>query len=336
MRTLKKAAVTMSAVGLLAFGAVASGGSALAAQVPALPTITGCESVATTLVSGSQPNCIALPGTVGYPSSIAVYVDTNGLTALLDAQPDQGITAAWGLACVVNGKTADSTGSFTITSIAQPTFRTIDLQTAVGSPTPNKCTVELRVATTLPFTPTVTRAGAAHNDGSGINPFTIGVAATADRATPGAIYQNAGRTSSGANAVLCADDAANGNAGSKVEAYKCVNDLAEYYVQTSARQLVHNGDCVSPWGNKVILAPCDVDNPFQRWSQARVGGWARNRGTGTCLTASSARNGTQLTLASCGSVAGQQWHIPAAAGTAPAPKQGDLPALFAAVRSHRK
>jgi Ricin-type beta-trefoil lectin domain len=336
MRTLKKAAVTMSAVGLLAFGAVASGGSARAEQVPELHIVTGCESEVATVVNGSQPNCTALPGTVGHPSSITVYVDTDGLAALLNAQPDQGITATWGLACVVDGKTAVSTGSYTITSIAQPTFQTIDLQSAVGSPTPTKCTVELAVATALPITPSVAHAGVAHKEGSIIAPFTIGVVATADRALPGAVYHNEGKTSSGANAVLCANDTANGNAGSKIMAYKCVSDLAEYFVQTSASQLVHNGDCVSLWGNKVLLAPCDVDNPFQRWTQTRVGGWLRNRGTGTCLTASSARDGTQLTVASCGSVAGQEWHIPPTASIAPALKKGDLPALFAAVRSHRK
>src|SRR5450631_3586022 len=77
----------------------------------------------------------------------------------------------------------------------------------------------------------------------GLSPFTVGVGATAITAVPGAVYQNAGTTSKGANAVLCADDAGNANAGAKVQAFTCLSDLADYFVQTSTGQFVHNGDC---------------------------------------------------------------------------------------------
>jgi hypothetical protein len=329
MRTFKKAAVTTAAVGLLAFGVVAgSGGSALAttAPPPGQQIITGCESDLGTLVSGAQPNCTAFPGTVNNPSSITVYVNTDELSELLDAQAGQGFTAEWGLSCLVNGETVSTTGTYTITSTEQPTMTTIDLQEAVGSPDPSQCQVELSVETLLD----------ADDASGGISPFDVGVAATASTATPGSIYQDEGTTSSGANAVTCADDTANGNAGSKIQAYHCLGDLADSYIQTGAGQLVHNGDCVGLFGSKVILATCGATNAYEQWAQTTVGGTIVNQGTGTCLTASSPKDGTQLTVTSCGSAAKQKWHIPAVTAIAAPLKKGEISALFASLASHRK
>ena len=58
----------------------------------------------------------------------------------------------WLLACDVNGATVTTPGTYTVTSTAQPPFTVIDLQSAVGSPDPNQCSVEgLTVHTLLPL-----------------------------------------------------------------------------------------------------------------------------------------------------------------------------------------
>jgi hypothetical protein len=52
--------------------------------------------------------------------------------------------------CNVNGGTVNVNGSYTITTTSENTSTTVDLQTAVGSPEPNQCTIlSLKVHTTL-------------------------------------------------------------------------------------------------------------------------------------------------------------------------------------------
>src|SRR6202041_1160098 len=113
--------------------------------------------------------------------------------------------------------------------------------------------------------------------------------ALATTAVPGGIYQYEGTTNAGTRAVLCADDTANGNAGSKIQSFQCLNDLADAFVRTSSGQLVHNGDCVGLSGGKVILSTCTAGAKSQEWLQSTVGARVWNRSTGTCLTAPSAR-----------------------------------------------
>ncbi len=62
---------------------------------------------------------------------------------------------------------------------------------------------------------------------------------------PGAVYANYPSDSGGAHAVVCADDTANGNAGTKIQAFQCLSDLARPLVQIGTGQLVHNGDCLT-------------------------------------------------------------------------------------------
>ena len=65
MRIFKKAATSMVAVGLLAFGAVAgSGGSALAASAQ---PVTGCSATIGALAIGLFPNCTAGTSTIANP-----------------------------------------------------------------------------------------------------------------------------------------------------------------------------------------------------------------------------------------------------------------------------
>jgi hypothetical protein len=309
MRIFMKAVAATATVGLLAFGAVVgSGGSALAGQDP-YALITGCTTSVNDVSVGYVPNCAAVSGTIEHPNTsiiVGIVTSENVLGTLLDDQDGQGYEASWGLVCSVNGTTVTTPGSYQITSTTQSPFTTIDLQTAVGSPDPNQCAVEdLQVQTILPLV-------AADLDEA--VPFEIGGAAEATTAVPGAIRQEAGTTSGGARAELCADDTANGDAGAKIQAFQCLGDLADSFVQTSAGQLVHNGDCVSvtEGGYYVFLARCAANSELQRWTQSTAGGTVMNSSTGTCLTASSVADGTQLTVAACGSAPDQQWNLPKA------------------------
>jgi len=323
MRIFKKAAVSMTAVGLLAFGAVVGvGGSAFAGQGPE-GLITGCESQVGSVVPGLEPNCVALGGSTDNPTSIAIYVDTEGLGALIDAQPGQGLDAAWTLSCVVNGTTVNVPGTYDITSTSQASYTTINLQTAVGSPEPNQCEIEyMTVETALPL-----GGGKLTRDAVNVASFVVGVAALSATASPGAIYQDEGTTPAGAHAGLCADDTANGNAGSKIQSFQCLSDLADAFVRTSTGQLVHNGDCVGLSGSNVVLATCIANDAAQQWAQSTVGGTIMNRLTSTCLTASSVKDGTQLTVNACGSGTDQKWNLPAVSAV---PIQPAAPAWGAA------
>jgi hypothetical protein len=323
MRIFKKAAVSMAALCLLALGAVVgAGGSALAAVIPP-GLITGCENQVNTVMNGLEPNCEAIAGSIDNPTEIIVYVDTDNLATLIDNQPGQGMDAAWTLSCVVNGASVSVPGTYDVTSTSQAPFTIINLQTAVGSPMPNRCSIEdLTVQTALSLIPLILRPStlgenalrenALRQHALGDSSFTVGVVALASTALPGGIYQAEGTTKGGARAVLCADDTANGNAGSKIQGFQCLSDLADVFVRTSAGQFVHNGDCVGLSGSKVILAPCLAGKKSQEWRQSAVGARVWNRSTGACLTAPSATPGIQLTLTPCGNGANQKWQLPPA------------------------
>ena len=326
MRIFKKAAVSMTVFCLLALGAVVGvEGPVLAATGPD-GLITGCEAQVNVVANGLEPNCEAIGGTIDNPTVIAVYVDTDNLGALIDDQPGQGMDASWTLSCVVNGASVNVPGTYDVTSTSQAPYTIIDLQTAVGSPTPNQCSMEnLTVQTALTLGVAVSRLSPLRKHAlDGPEGFTVGVAAVANTAVPGAVYQTEGTTKAGAQAALCADDTANGTAGSKIQGFQCLSDLADAFVQTKSGQLVHNGDCVGLSGSKVILSTCTAGEESQEWRQSAVGARVWNRSTGTCLTAPSALAGVQLTVTPCGNEANQKWHLPPAAA-APA-----LPGLSSA------
>jgi hypothetical protein len=325
MRIFMKAVASTATVGLLAFGAVASSGGAAFAGPNPYSLITGCTTSVDDVAVGFVPNCTAISGAIDYPNS-SIFVEEeeteDTLGTLISDQPGQGFEATWNLVCVVNGTPVTAPGSYEITSTKQAPFTTIDLQTAVGSPDPNQCEVDdLRMQTLLPL-------NAADLDDA--VPFQIGLAAVAVVAVPGSVRQDEGTTPEGAQAELCADDTANGNAGAKIQGFECLGDRAQPFVLTTTGQLVHNGDCVSvAKGGYVVLAPCVVNDTVQQWTQSKVGGTVKNQSTGTCLTAPSVKNGTPLTVEACGSAAHQQWDLPAAsAGLSPRAVAGLGAALY--------
>ena len=80
MRILMKAVTSTVTVGLLAFGAVAGGGSsAFAGPAPAsYVPITGCSTSVTGVTVGFLPNCTAIAGTMDHPNtSIVVGFDES-------------------------------------------------------------------------------------------------------------------------------------------------------------------------------------------------------------------------------------------------------------------
>ncbi len=310
MRIFMKAAASASAVGLLAFGAVAAGGGSAFASTAgsvAVPADTGSGTSVTSCSAqnggvsvGLVPNCTAGTSTVNNPTSLTITLNTTALGQLLNIIPTLGLQATWNLSCDVNGHTVSDPGSYTVTTVTQTGVDPIDLTSAVGSPEPNSCTVsDLKVQTTL----------ALGVDLLNLDLFTVGVDATATTAVPGAIYQNEGTTKAGAHAVVCADDTKNGNSGAKIQSYQCLSDLADYFVQTSNGQLVHNGACMTANGGGVTLATCTGGNN-QTWTQSSVGGELRNKSSNSCLTATSLKDGVQLQVKSCTGKANQKWNLP--------------------------
>jgi hypothetical protein len=307
MRSFKKAGAFISAVGLLAFGAAVSGGTAFAATGQ---SVAGCSELVGTLAIGLQPNCTADDATVDNPSSITITVDTAALSALINAIPGLAMDSSWTLSCLVDGATVSKPGSYDITSTDQSASTTIDLQAIVGSPEPSSCTIsDLTVKTSVALS-----IGALS-----LSPFSIGIAATADNATPGAVYASYPSDSAGAHAEVCADDANNGDSGTHVQAFQCLSDQADYWVQVSTHQFVHNGDCLTDSGGSVILQTCvasPANSSGQIWNQQNASGAGSltNANGGGCLTApaSGTIDSATLRVASCHGAVGQKWTVPAA------------------------
>jgi Ricin-type beta-trefoil lectin domain len=303
MRIFKKAATSVAAVGLLAFGVVAgTGGSALAATDQ---PITGCTASYGGIAVALLPQCTAGDSTIANPTSITITVDTSALGSLLGILPGLGLKATWDLSCVVDGNTVNSPGSYTVTTIAQSASDVIDLRSAVGSPNPSSCTVSnLKATTTLALT------------ALSLSVFNVGADATADTGVPGAVYANYPSDSDGAHAVVCADDTGNGNSGTNIQAYQCLSDLADQWIQMGTGQFVHNGDCLTDTGSGVTIERC-IANPSsssgQVWNGSSSGaGQLTNDDGNGCLTAPSSGTiaGALLRVGACHGSVGQQWTVP--------------------------
>ena len=307
MRIFKKAAVSMAATSLLAFGAVAgAGGSAMAATGQSL---TGCNAtVGTVLGIAVAPTCTAGDSTIANPVSIAITLNTTSLGSILNLL-GLGVKATWTLNCTVDGGPVSVPGSFQVTSLAQSATDTIDLQSAVGSPNPSSCTVSNLKATSLASVTALT-----------LNLITIGASASADTGVPGAVYANYPKDSDGAHAVVCADDTGNGNSGTNIQAYQCLSDLADQWIQMGTGQFVHNGDCLTDTGSGVAIEKCIASpgsSSGQVWnaSSSGAGEMTNDNGDG-CLTAPSSGtiDGALLKMGSCTGSVGQHWTVPNVTG----------------------
>jgi hypothetical protein len=307
MRSFRKMAVTLTAAGLAAFGAIAGSGGAASAATG--QSVTGCSVMSNELALNVTPTCTATTSTVLNPTSFTISANSSfftvlgGLGDLLKQTLAENVT--YTLSCSVNGTNATYDGSFQATSATQS--QVVNLQSVVGSPEPNSCTLSNLQATSLVTLDTalVTLLGE--------DTFTFGVTATADTAAPGALWQQTAKNGAGAYADICVDDAGNGNANAIAQVYQCNSDLAQSWVWANSDQIVHNGDCLDLSGSKVILAKCG-DGTSQKWQINGVNGNFNtivNQSSSQCLTASKATDFTQLTVATCTGAANQKWTGPA-------------------------
>jgi hypothetical protein len=304
MRNLRRIAAAAASTGLLALGGLGASSGIAKADTTPYP-VTSCTVGGGTLLVGFVPSCTST-GSVLFPTSITVSVNPGGiLTGVLGTILSilGGIEVKYSGTCAVDGANKNFSGNYQVTNSTQPTSTTLDLQSLVGSPVPNGCTMSVTETTMNPI-PAITLLPA----------FNITDAVTATTATPGSIWQQT--TSNGA---ICADIPGNGNVGTAAQVYECLGDLAAFFSATGTGQLVHNGDCLTDSGSAASLQPCTAANPSQRWTGGTSKSELVNRDAGPgqgCLTAPSPANLTQLTLASCTGAANQLWTAPAqTAGT---------------------
>jgi hypothetical protein len=303
MRIFKKAAISMAAASLLACGVVAGGGGSASAATA--QSLNGCDATYGVVLGLSVlPRCTAGDSTIANPTSITITLNTTSLGSILNLL-GLGVKATWTLSCTVDGSQVTSPGSYQITSLSTSASDVINLQTAVGSPDPTNCQVQDLTATSLASVTALS-----------LNLITIGASATADTGVPGAVYANYPSDSDGAHAVVCADDTNNGNSGTNVQAYQCLSDLADQWIQVSSGQFVHNGDCLTANGAAVTIESC-VANPSsgsgQIWSSSTSGAGEMSNGNGGgCLTAPSSGTiaNAPLRLAACRGGVGQEWTVP--------------------------
>jgi hypothetical protein len=222
-----------------------------------------------------------------------------------------GEDITYNLNCSVNGSTVTKPEAFTADASVPTESQTINLQSAVGSPVPNSCTVtDLKATSLLSLDGLILSALSNANVLSGLS---FGATVTAHTAVSGAIYSSAGKAGS-LTADICADDAGNGNSGAAVQVYQCNSDLAQYWIQASTGQLVRNGDCLAQAGSTIKLETCSTTNNAQVWAVNGTGGSKGtivNQSTGKCLTWPKAVSFTQLTAAGCAFSSDQQWIAPA-------------------------
>lgn len=323
-------------------------GCSVSAVVLEAGVLSSCTAGTTTI---DDPTSYTLtttePGLAsGLVTTLTTALDGLGLTdvsALLGQLENLTENVSFNLACVVNGATV--TEPVTYTALADNTTENIDLSSLVGSAVPNSCEVQdftvqslanvsaldLALINGLPSTllsastpllgslstllgelglPTLT--GLTGADLSDILGLSVSATLTADTAVPGAIWTGAGATSAKNVADICVDDAANGLSGSLVQVYQCNSDLAQYWVQDTDNQLVHNGDCMAQSGSKAVLETCNA-NPAQTWTVHGTGGAFGeivNKATGDCLTWPKAADFTPVTVTGCTDKAGELFTAP--------------------------
>lgn len=302
MRNFRTAAAALAATGIAALGAVtATSGVANAATNL---SITGCSTNYGLVTAGIIPTCSAPTGTIYNPTQITVSVDKSFLTQFLSVV-GIGVKVKYDLACVVDGSTVTRHEEFTATKPNQ-SWQVINLQQTVGSPEPNQCQVQNLSATSL-LSLSVLNAPV----------LAFGVTATGNNGIPGAIWAQYPPSTSGAGSTVCADDTGNRNAGTKIQAYQCEQDLADQWIQVS-KQLVHNGDCMTNEGGWVKLEKCEggkwaapnqtwkvMGNPYMAGEITQGGNW--------CLSApaSGMVDGSQLSVQHCGATGYvQEWKAP--------------------------
>jgi serine protease len=96
-------------------------------------------------------------------------------------------------------------------------------------------------------------------------------------------------------------------AGNKIVIWTCAAGAAQNITFATNTELLVVGDCVTGT-TTAFLEPC-VGATSQEWTRQSNGEYVL-KSNGRCLTAPSANNGTQLTLAACENTANQHWSVP--------------------------
>jgi hypothetical protein len=106
----------------------------------------------------------------------------------------------------------------------------------------------------------------------------------------------------------CAGDYnAKTTAGNKIVIWTCTAGAAQNITFAVNTELQVVGECVTGT-TTAFLEPC-VGATSQEWTRQSNGEYVL-KSNGRCLTAPSANNGTQLTLAACANTANQHWSVP--------------------------
>jgi Ricin-type beta-trefoil lectin domain/Putative Ig domain len=111
----------------------------------------------------------------------------------------------------------------------------------------------------------------------------------------------------GYDAKCLGDYNAKTTAGNKIVIWTCAAGAAQNITFAANSELLVVGDCVTGT-TTAFLEPC-IGATSQEWTRQSNGEYVL-KANGKCLTAPSANNGTQLTLAACEDTANQQWAVP--------------------------
>jgi Ricin-type beta-trefoil lectin domain/Putative Ig domain len=96
-------------------------------------------------------------------------------------------------------------------------------------------------------------------------------------------------------------------AGNKIVIWTCTAGAAQNITFATNTELLVVGNCVTGT-TTAFLEPC-IGATSQEWTRQSNGEYVL-KSNGKCLTAPSANNGTQLTLAACENTANQHWSVP--------------------------
>lgn len=293
MRKIRHLVAATAATGLLALGGVAASGGAANAGTQ---HVSGCSKSGLATV-GIAPMCRSA-GSVNNPTSILLTVNASFLNRLLDTPASLlglGIKDSWHLTCWGgNRQMIDRVGVFRMTGRSiMGGQRNPSTWLLRGGPTPNRCTVRS----------TVTALGDLTILGLGL--LTVGDNVTATTAVPGAMWA---RDSSGR--TKCATGPYNSyqDPGARITGWDCRSAMANYWIWSPNRQLVHDGLCLTNSGGRAWLRRC-TGRANQAWFNAGHYRVVRS-GAGGCLTVPSTRNGTQLRIMRCTGGPTQRWLIP--------------------------
>jgi len=111
----------------------------------------------------------------------------------------------------------------------------------------------------------------------------------------------------GYDAKCLGDYSAKTTAGNKIVICTCAAGAAQNITFATNTELLVVGDCVTGT-TTAFLEPC-IGATSQEWTRQSNGEYVL-KSNGKCLTAPSAGNGTQLTLAACENTANQHWSVP--------------------------